>query len=188
MEQEMFVNNLCHPFPTYENRLYLWPIDLDRDNQLMKDSLPIKFELLKQSILSYLLQKPMYQSTNKWKAICPSFRRRKEGDNRFYTCNAMAICTNHSTTCLSSSGTPFCSFSLVYRSPPSQNCMAMCRYPSFWNESLYVTMFGCLSLDSSLASCSAECCSRFDAFLRFILLSTYWNREKNILVAQNDTT
>ena len=94
------------------------------------------------------------------------------------TCNAIAIWTNHSTNCLSSNKVPLCSFNLLYKSPPSQNCIAIYKNPSFSNESLYETILGCFNLDNNLASCSADFRSLVDAFFRLIFFKTYWKDKK----------
>ena len=100
-----------------------------------------------------------------------------EKKKKAQTCNAMAICTNHSTTCRSSSSTPFCSFSFVYRSPPSQYCMAMYSIPSgVSNDCLYDTILGCFSFCRSFASCSAEVRSLLEARWRLIRFNTYWKQ------------
>ena len=71
-----------------------------------------------------------------------------------FTCNAIAIWTNHSTTCVSSRIFPSfeCAFSFVYKSPPSQKFMTMWRNPfSSWNDSRYETMLGWRNCDNSFA-------------------------------------
>lgn len=104
-------------------------------------------------------------------------------DGYWLTWRAMAIWTNHSTTCLSGSSSPFCCLSLWYRSPPSQKPITMYSWQSSpSHDSRYVTMLGCLSWERSCASCSAARRSRLEDVLRFSFLITYCQKMTLIVI------
>ena len=76
-QQEMYVEHLCPPSPTYWNRLDVWPTDLiiNREYLLIKDYLSlIAWSFWGKAFLSYQLHKVKgYQHTDMCKTISPSF-------------------------------------------------------------------------------------------------------------------
>ena len=85
----MFVKHQCPLLPQHVKcRLDLWPTDLNiRDHLLITDYLPIKFKASRAkrswviSSTSCIVDRPSYQPTkrhtDKCKAICPSFFKRR---------------------------------------------------------------------------------------------------------------